>query len=79
MLTTKRSLRLQLTFMALVTYSAALLFAPLQAHSSTYTMTAFTNKSESNMYVYESDNGTDYGLIKGPAFTPPTGTTRRAG
>lgn len=28
------------------------------------------------MYVYESDNGTDYGLIKGPAFTPPSGLIR---
>lgn len=76
MLTTKRSLHLQLTFLALVTLGATLLLAPLQAQSSTYTMTAFTNKSESNMYVYESDNGTDYSLIKGPAFTPPTGLIR---
>lgn len=46
------------------------------ATASTYTMTAFTDKSESNMYVYESDDGTNFGLIKGPAFTPPSGLIR---
>ncbi|HEY6529616.1 MAG TPA: AbfB domain-containing protein, partial [Cellvibrionaceae bacterium] len=44
--------------------------------ATTYTMTAFTNKSESNMYVYESDDGSHYALIKGPAFTPPKGLIR---
>lgn len=55
---------------------ASLLFVFCDAKSATYTMTAFTNQSESNMYVYESDNGTHFGLIKGPAFTPPAGLIR---
>ncbi|WP_224364698.1 glycoside hydrolase family 43 protein [Hyalangium versicolor] len=46
------------------------------ASTSVYTMTAFTNSSESNMYVYQSYNGTHYGLMKGPAFTPPSGLIR---
>ncbi|MEV7084690.1 family 43 glycosylhydrolase [Streptomyces sp. NPDC093085] len=41
-----------------------------------YTMTAFTNSSESNMYVYESSDALAYNLLKGPAYTPPTGLIR---
>jgi hypothetical protein len=44
----------------------------VSAATSVYTMSAFTNSSESNMYIYESYNATDFGLKKGPAFTPPT-------
>ncbi|WP_326614951.1 glycoside hydrolase family 43 protein [Streptomyces scopuliridis] len=39
-------------------------------------MTAFTNSSESNMYVYESADALTYRLLKGPAYTPPTGLIR---
>ncbi|MEV7422653.1 family 43 glycosylhydrolase [Streptomyces sp. NPDC091212] len=41
-----------------------------------YTMTAFTNSSESNMYVYESADALAYTLLKGPAYTPPSGLIR---
>ncbi|SCX87566.1 Glycosyl hydrolases family 43 [Paenibacillus polysaccharolyticus] len=43
----------------------------VKATTSVYTMTAFTNTSESNMYIYESYNAKHYGLLKGPAYTPP--------
>ncbi|MGY0064889.1 family 43 glycosylhydrolase [Streptomyces sp. LZ34] len=39
--------------------------------TSRYTMTAFTNSSESNMYVYDSPDALAYTLLKGPAYTPP--------
>jgi hypothetical protein len=39
-------------------------------------MTAFTNSSESNMYVYEAADATGFGLLKGPAYTPPSGLIR---
>ncbi len=63
---------------------AALLLATLaaarpglaQSTISRYTMTAFTNSSESNMYVYESFDATGYTLLRGPAFTPPSGLIR---
>ncbi|WP_437013888.1 AbfB domain-containing protein [Streptomyces sp. enrichment culture] len=41
-----------------------------------YTMAAFTNSSESNMYVYDSPDATGYTLRKGPAYTPPGGLIR---
>ncbi|MFD5074585.1 family 43 glycosylhydrolase [Streptomyces sp. NPDC058371] len=50
--------------------------APGNAAVNRYTMTAFTNSSESNMYVYESADATTYKLLKGPAYTPPTGLIR---
>lgn len=34
-------------------------------------LTAFTNQSESNMYVYRSADGLSFNLVKGPAYTPP--------
>lgn len=36
-----------------------------------WVLTAFTNESESNMYVYHSDNGRNFDLVEGPAYTPP--------
>ncbi len=35
-----------------------------------YTMTAFTNNSQTWMYVYQSDNGTDFTLLKAQAYRP---------
>ena len=46
------------------------------AATSRFTMTAFTNSSESNLYVYESADALTYSLLKGPAYTPPTGLIR---
>ncbi|WP_435881033.1 hypothetical protein [Streptomyces pharetrae] len=39
-------------------------------------MTAFTNSSESNLYVYESPDATEFTLQKGPAHTPPSAPIR---
>jgi hypothetical protein len=41
-----------------------------------YLMTAFTNSSESNMYVYDSPNATTFSLIRANAYTPPSGLIR---
>jgi len=36
-----------------------------------WVLTAFTNQSESNLYVYRSEDGRVFNLLKGPAYTPP--------
>ena len=41
-----------------------------------YVFTAFTSASESNLYVYTSQDGTNFNTLKGPAYTPPTGLIR---
>jgi hypothetical protein len=50
--------------------------APPPGSTSRYTMTAFTNSSESNMYVYDAADATGYRLLRGPAYTPPSGLIR---
>ncbi|KAF5311549.1 hypothetical protein D9758_017934 [Tetrapyrgos nigripes] len=47
-----------------------------RAVSAPYVFTAFTDASESNLYVYTSQDGTNFNLLKGPAFTPPSGLIR---
>ena len=49
---------------------------PPGGQTTRYTMTAFTNRSESNMYVYDSPDATGFTLRKGPAYTPPSGLIR---
>ncbi|MEH0637448.1 glycoside hydrolase family 43 protein [Streptomyces bottropensis] len=49
---------------------------PAAGQATRYTMTAFTNSSESNMYVYDSPDATGFTLRKGPAYTPPSGMIR---
>src|SRR2546428_13541795 len=41
-----------------------------------YLMTAFTNQSESNMYVYDSANATSFTQVRANAYTPPAGLIR---
>jgi hypothetical protein len=41
-----------------------------------YVMTAFTNSSESNMYVYTSGDATSFSLVRANAYTPPSGLVR---
>ncbi|MGV9680301.1 glycoside hydrolase family 43 protein [Nocardia sp. NPDC003482] len=41
-----------------------------------YTMTAFTNDSETDMYVYESTDATNFTLLRAAAYRPPTGLCR---
>ncbi|MFJ8635607.1 hypothetical protein [Streptomyces sp. NPDC093568] len=50
--------------------------APPAGQATRYTMTAFTNSSESSMYVYDSPDATGFTLQKGPAYTPPSGLIR---
>ena len=50
--------------------------APPAGQTTRYTMTAFTNSSESNLYVYDSPDATGFTLRKGPAYTPPSGLIR---
>jgi hypothetical protein len=47
-----------------------------RAISAPYVFTAFTAASESNLYVYTSNDATTFSLLKGPAYTPPTGLIR---
>lgn len=47
-----------------------------RAVSAPYVFSAFTDASESNLYVYTSSDGTSFSLLKGPAYTPPTGLIR---
>ncbi|WP_439658652.1 glycoside hydrolase family 43 protein [Lentzea sp. HUAS TT2] len=41
-----------------------------------YLMTAFTNSSESNMYVFDSANATGFTQVTANAYTPPSGLIR---
>ncbi|MFI6733307.1 glycoside hydrolase family 43 protein [Nonomuraea sp. NPDC050451] len=74
---TSRSVRRALV--ALLAVVAAVALAP-PAHAvgpaPHYLMTAFTNSSQSNMYVYDSANATNYHLIRANAYTPPSGLIR---
>jgi beta-galactosidase GanA len=56
--------------------TAALLATSALADPARYTMTAFTNASQSNMSVYDSADGTRFSLKKPLAFTPPKGLIR---
>ncbi|WP_181957685.1 glycoside hydrolase family 43 protein [Streptomyces paludis] len=49
---------------------------PPAGQATRYTMTAFTNANESNMYVYDSPDATGFTLRSGPAYTPPSGLIR---
>ena len=47
------------------------------AAPSLYTMSAFSNSSQSNMYIYQSNDGLNFTRIgTAPAYTPPTGLIR---
>ena len=47
-----------------------------RAETSLFTFTVFTNSSQSNMYVYQSNDGLKFYQLAGPAYTPPTGLVR---
>lgn len=65
---------------ALVMTGVGLVVSPPAAQAAGpvphYLMTAFTNSSESNMYVYDSANATNFNLVRANAFTPPSGLIR---
>jgi hypothetical protein len=51
--------------------------SPASAATATrYVLTAFTNSSESNLYVYTSPDARNFTLLRGPAYTPPSGLIR---
>ncbi|MFI6173402.1 glycoside hydrolase [Nocardia sp. NPDC051052] len=54
----------------------ALKHAAAKAPVMRYTMTAFTNDTESDLYVYESTDATNFQLLRGPAYRPPAGLLR---
>ncbi|MFI6866538.1 glycoside hydrolase [Nocardia sp. NPDC050406] len=41
-----------------------------------YTLTSFTNDSETDLYVYESGDATNFQLLRAQAYTPPGGLLR---
>lgn len=45
-------------------------------NTSPYVFTVFTQDSESNMFVYTSEDALNFSLLKGPAYVPPTGIIR---
>jgi hypothetical protein len=62
---------------ALALTGAVAVGTPAQAGSAPhYLMTAFTNSSESNMYVYDSPDATRFSLVRANAYTPPSGLVR---
>ena len=63
---------------AVLAAGAVLVPAPAQAAGPAphYLMTAFTNSSESNMYVYDSPDATSFSLVRANAYTPPSGLVR---
>jgi hypothetical protein len=65
---------------AVIAGVAATFVALPAAHAATpvphYLMTAFTNSSESNMYVYDSPDATTYSVVQANAYTPPSGLVR---
>lgn len=46
------------------------------AAGTRYTMTAFTNGSDSELYVYESEDATNFELLGANAYRPPAGLVR---
>jgi hypothetical protein len=73
-------MRMRTLLAALAVLAATLLVGSPAAQAAGpvphYVMTAFTNSSESNMYVYDSANATNFNLVRGNAFTPPSGLIR---
>ncbi|MEV6772553.1 glycoside hydrolase [Nocardia sp. NPDC051030] len=49
---------------------------PVTTPSPRYTMTAFTNDSETDLYVYESPDAMTFELLKARAYSPPSGLLR---
>ena len=61
---------------ALVSDSGVLHNLTARAIDARYVFTAFTQNSESNLYVYTSADATTFSLLAGPTYTPPTGLIR---
>ncbi|WP_329792416.1 glycoside hydrolase family 43 protein [Lentzea sp. DG1S-22] len=71
--------RLVVAVAAALTTTAAVVTAPAAPAAGPvphYLMTAFTNSSESNMYVYDSANAASFTQVRANAYTPPSGLIR---
>lgn len=73
--------RLLTSALAAVTALAATLLGASTATAATgtatrYVFTAFTNSSQSNMFVYTSSDATTFSTLKATAYTPPSGLVR---
>jgi hypothetical protein len=73
-------MRMRIAVLAILVTLTTAVVAPPAAQAagpvSHYLMTAFTSSSESNMYVYDSANATNFSLVRANAYTPPSGLIR---
>ncbi|MFD4409317.1 AbfB domain-containing protein [Streptomyces sp. NPDC058476] len=53
--------------------------APAPGHAGRYTIVPFSNSDDGTVNVYESDDATDFRLLKTAAYTPPSNRIRDAG
>nr|BFE50618.1 hypothetical protein GCM10017745_40450 [Saccharothrix mutabilis subsp. capreolus] len=70
---------MRLVWALVLALGASLLVAPPARAAGPvphYLMTAFTNSSESNMYVYDSSNASNFNLVRANAYRPPSGLIR---
>ncbi|TPQ18160.1 arabinofuranosidase [Streptomyces sporangiiformans] len=60
------------------TLGTALAAAPPRGSATRYTIVPFLNSSDATVNVYESDDATDFRLVKASAYTPPANRIRDA-
>jgi hypothetical protein len=60
------------------TLGSALAAAPPRGSATRYTIMPFLNSTDATVNVYESDDATDFRLVKASAYTPPAGRIRDA-
>ncbi|WP_425473130.1 glycoside hydrolase family 43 protein [Streptomyces montanus] len=60
------------------TLGTALAAAPPRGSATRYTIVPFLNSSDATVNVYESDDATDFRLLKASAYTPPANRIRDA-
>ncbi|MET9894241.1 glycoside hydrolase family 43 protein [Streptomyces sp. NPDC006465] len=53
--------------------------APARGYATRYTIVPFLNSDDGTVNVYESDDATDFRLLKASAYTPPSNRIRDAG
>ncbi|KAI5886984.1 uncharacterized protein SCHCODRAFT_02640441 [Schizophyllum commune H4-8] len=56
--------------------NATIQHTPRAQISANYVFTAFTDQSESNLYVYTSSDAVNFDLLAGPTYTPASGLIR---
>ncbi|MER5224621.1 glycoside hydrolase family 43 protein [Streptomyces flaveus] len=60
------------------TLGSALAAAPPRGSATRYTIMPFLNSTDATVNVYESDDATDFRLVKASAYTPPANRIRDA-